>query len=101
MLERDLVKKIIDYLRQHDAIAYKNHGSVYMPTGLPDIVAILPYPTGYGGRVLMIETKNRNKKATPVQKAWLSDVRRSGGLAFQVDNWPAAKTVLDLLFNEN
>ena len=98
MHERDLVKKILKFLRYNGCVAWKTTGGIYGNAGMPDILSVLPYSSGIGGRFLAIECKSKGKKPTEIQKQWLKEFRACGSIAFYVDNWESAQNVLTILF---
>jgi len=89
MHERTLQHKVVAYLRANDWLVWKNHGSQFSPTGLPDLCAIKD------GIFLAIELKMPHKKPTPVQLAWITDINDHGHYAFWADNLPGLIYLID------
>lgn len=73
MLERDIVKKIINYIikprmgKKWKGYAWKNHGGLYSVKGLPDVMAVVRKD----GKsfFLCFEVKQPGNKPTEIQKA--------------------------------
>ena len=76
MRESAITKRIIDYIHSIGGTAIKVHGSVYMHSGTPDIIACVR------GRFVAIEVKQPGKHPTPAQVAYIEKIQRSGGIAF-------------------
>lgn len=93
MNERTLQSKLTAYLRANGWLVWVNHGSIYMPAGLPDLMALR------NGIFIAIELKVPGKKPTPVQNMWISDINCQQHYAFWADNLPAIKYLLDGIIN--
>lgn len=85
--ETALVKAAIEFLRLRQIMCWRNNtGVLRNPVGRPvrfgiagssDILGIIPSE----GQFLAAEAKMPGRKPTPVQEAFLSEVRDAGGLA--------------------
>ena len=75
MLERTIVKKIMDHLKASGGYCVKFHGNCYTQAGTPDILACLD------GRFLALEVKRPGGKPTPLQAAQLRRWQEAGALA--------------------
>lgn len=73
MLERDIVKKILDYInkprmgKSWKGFAWKNHGGLYSVKGLPDVMAVVR--KDMKSFFLCFEVKQPGNKPTEIQKA--------------------------------
>lgn len=85
--EREIQKQILEYLNLIGWSAWRfNSGATKTPgggfvrfntaRGCSDVIGIIP-----GGWFLAIEVKRPGNKPTPLQQAWLDEVREAGGLA--------------------
>ena len=90
-MEREIVKKIKEYLDSQGIFCWKNHGSVFMPVGIPDLVGVLPI----SGRLLAIEVKQPGKKPTPAQVAFLEHLRENNACAFIAHSVEEVKNNID------
>ena len=95
MLEQDIQKVILDYLRYkkifcwkvNNAGIYKKKTGAYIPTGLlgvSDIIGLLP-----NGLFLAIEVKRPGKEPLDNQKEFLENIRKNNGVglvAYSVDD---------------
>lgn len=93
--EAPVLRAVLDYLAIRRIFAWRNNsGGTFLPgaggrrqfvrfgaKGSSDVFAILP-----GGRFLAIECKRPGGKLTLAQEEWLESVRRSGGLAWVIDD---------------
>lgn len=94
MLERDLQKKILAFLRTlyPDLWAYKVCGSPFARRGVPDIVGC------FRGLFFAIEVKNPDGgKLTPSQEVEIEAIEKSGGLTVIAESVEDAKAFIDLL----
>ncbi len=79
MLERDIVKRIINYINQKKigknwkGYAWKNHGGLYSVKGLPDVMAVIS--KGDKSFFLCLEVKQKGNKPTEIQKALIRKFR--------------------------
>lgn len=76
MHERDVVKRIKDYLLSIGATCHKHHGGPYSERGVADLFGTLP-----GGHAYFFEVKVPGKKATLWQIRWLEEERKRGAIA--------------------
>lgn len=82
MLERDIVKKILDYINKPrmgkpwKGYAWKNHGGLYSVKGLPDVMAVVRKD----GKsfFLCLEVKQPRNKPTEIQKALIRKFKELG-----------------------
>lgn len=82
MLERDIVKKILDYInkprmgKSWKGYAWKNHGGLYSVKGLPDVMAVVRKD----GKsfFLCLEVKQPGNKPTEIQKALIRKFQELG-----------------------
>lgn len=81
----------MDALRARGAYVWKNHGSVFMTAGLPDIVGV------YCGDFIAVETKMPGKENTvsEVQHRVHDHIRAAGGRVIVATSVRQALTVLD------
>lgn len=83
MLESDLIRDILKYLRGLGCLAEKTHGGPHTRKGTADILACVR------GRYVAIEAKVPGNRPTAAQEAFLADVRSAGGIgivAYSVDD---------------
>ena len=79
MLEKDIVKAILQYLRGIPrCFAWKTHGGMYGTAGIPDVVACID------GRFYAFEVKQLSGKLTRLQEHTLEKIRAAGGVAAKV-----------------
>ena len=88
MLEQDIQKQILNWLRWKGIPCYKHQNAgirkpdgSYIPThtrGVSDIIGCLPKT----GRFLAIEVKRPGGKPTPEQQQFIDTINAAGGLAF-------------------
>jgi hypothetical protein len=90
MLERDLVAAIRRYLSSlgGDVFYFKEHGTVYGASGVPDIIAC------YKGRFLGLEAKLPGGRLTELQKRAIDRINRAGGIARRVESVEDVKAVI-------
>jgi len=89
LLEKDIQRAVLDYLRLNRIFCWKQHSvgikkpdGRYIPSGMvgvSDIMGVLP-----DGRFLAVEVKRPGGKVSPAQDIFLTNVRRSKGLAVVV-----------------
>ncbi len=90
MLEKDLVKKIMRYLKTvPNCFAWKEHGGMYGTAGIPDIIACI------GGRFVAFEVKPESGKATALQDATIRKILSCGGHAFVVCSVDEVRTAIN------
>lgn len=82
MLERDIVKKIINYItkprmgKAWKGYAWKNHGGVYSVKGLPDVMAVVRKDRK--SFFLCFEVKQPGNTPTEIQQAILRRFKELG-----------------------
>ena len=90
MLEKDIVKSIMKYLKTVPlCFCWKEHGGMYGTAGIPDIIACVD------GRFYAFEVKTETGKATELQKATIRKIQRAGGMAVIVRSVSEVRAVLD------
>ena len=101
MLERDIIKKIINYINKPrvgkawHGFAWKNHGGLYSVKGLPDVMAIVR--KGNQSFFLCFEVKQPGNTPTEIQKALIRKFESLGVVAKVVTTLDeVAKTIEDL-----
>lgn len=100
MLEQQIQKQILDYLRYRGIPCYKHQNAGirepdggYIPThtrGVSDIIGCIPKT----GRYLAIEVKRPGGKPTAEQKQFIDIINEAGGLAFVADSIESVKSKL-------
>jgi Holliday junction resolvase len=87
MLERDITRAIVDYLKLRGCWVYKVHGSLGARPGVPDLVCC------WRGKFIAIEVKVPQPLNTPkqieghlnlAQRRELNAIARAGGMALVV-----------------
>lgn len=71
--ESRLSRSFMQLMRSRGAYVWKNHGSEFMPAGLPDIVGV------YRGHFIAVETKMPGNTPSPVQQICHRRIEQSGG----------------------
>ena len=96
MLERDIVAAIKKYLFSlgADVFFWKEHGSPYGTSGVPDIICC------YRGRFIGMECKLPGGRLTEMQKRVISKINRAGGIARRVESVDDAKAIIRQIDNE-
>lgn len=90
MLERDIVKRIKEYLNGLDeTFVWKNHGGQYSAAGIPDVIG------SYRGRFIGVEVKRPGKKATKLQQVVIDKIKETGGISFVATSVNDVKEVLN------
>lgn len=90
MLEKDIVNKILRYLKTvPDCFCWKEHGGMYGTAGIPDIIACI------GGRFFAFEVKTETGKTTALQEATIRKILACGGHAFVVRSVDEVRTALN------
>ena len=90
MLEKDIVKSIMKYLKTvPHCFCWKEHGGMYGTAGIPDIIACVD------GRFYAFEVKTETGKATELQNATIRKIQRAGGMAVIVRSVSEVRAVLD------
>ena len=89
MLEKDIVKAIMKYLKTvPECFCWKEHGGMYGTAGIPDIICC------YKGRFYGFEVKTGDGKPTELQKATIRKILACGGTAVVVRSVDEVRTVL-------
>jgi hypothetical protein len=89
MLERDIVNKIMGYLKTvPESFSWKQHGGQYGTAGLPDIVCCIK------GRFVAFEVKQPTGKLTKLQEITLQRIRDAKGEAFKVTSLQEVKEII-------
>jgi len=90
ILERDLIAGIRRYLSSlgSDVFYFKEHGSSYGSSGVPDIVCC------YQGRFLGLEAKLPGGRLTELQKRAIDKINRAGGIARRVESVEDVRAVI-------
>jgi hypothetical protein len=79
--ERYVLKLIRDYLRALPGCYHvRQQQGLGSTPGVPDLIACIRHPHGYG-RFVAIEVKGARGKATEAQLQHLDAIRRAGGIA--------------------
>lgn len=72
--ENKVKRAVQEYLNSLGAYHIKEHGSIYMRAGIPDIICC------YKGRFIAIETKDGDNKASELQLAHGRKIERNDGI---------------------
>ncbi len=89
MLEKDLVSKIIKYLRGLDGcFCWKEHGGMYGTAGIPDIICCI------GGRFVAFEVKTDKGKTSKLQDIAIRNIVKAGGVAVVVRTVDEVKIII-------
>ena len=72
--ENKVKESVQKYLDSLGAYHIKEHGSIYMRAGIPDIICC------YKGRFIGIETKDGDNKASELQLAHGRKIKRNDGI---------------------
>lgn len=78
--EKDIAKKIRKLIEDRGGLVYKNYGSIYSVSGLPDFFCC------YHGLFLALEIKAPGKVPTECQLARIKQINDAGGYAIWTDN---------------
>ena len=79
MAEKDIVNKIIKYLKTLDhCFCWKEHGGMYGTAGIPDVICC------YRGRFIGLEVKTEKGKLTKLQEITIREIVKAGGTAVKV-----------------
>ena len=90
MLEKDIVNKIMKYLKTVPrCFAWKEHGGMYGTAGIPDIIACVD------GRFFAFEVKTDTGKTTALQDATIRKILSAGGRAFVVRSVDEVRTAIN------
>ena len=95
MLEKDIVKAIMKYLKTVPrCFAWKEHGGMYGTAGIPDIIACVD------GRFYGFEVKTETGKPTGLQVATIRKILKAGGVAVIVRSVDEVRAVIETPCNE-
>lgn len=95
MLEKDIVKAIMKYLKTVPrCFAWKEHGEMYGTAGIPDIIACVD------GRFYGFEVKTETGKPTGLQEATIRKILKAGGVAVIVRSVDEVRAVIEAPCNE-
>ena len=90
MLEKDIVKAILKYLKTvPNCFSWKEHGGMYGTAGIPDIICC------YCGRFVAFEVKTETGKLTKLQEATIRKIKEGKGQAFKVTSVEEVKQILE------
>ena len=79
MAEKDIVNKIIKYLKTLDhCFCWKEHGGMYGTAGIPDVICC------YHGMFIGLEVKTEKGKLTKLQEITIREIVKAGGTAVKV-----------------
>ncbi|CAM3400177.1 VRR-NUC domain-containing protein [Pseudostreptobacillus hongkongensis] len=81
--EKDLENKIKKHLEKNGHYHFKVHGSLYMKSGIPDIIACI------NGHFVGIEVKRPDGKGitSDLQKIHIANIKKSGGYSAVINNY--------------
>ena len=88
MLERDIEKRVKEYARSKNWLAYKFTSPGHI--GVPDGLFISPV-----GFVIFMEFKQTGKKPTAMQQREIDRINQHGVMALVVDSVEQGKTIID------
>ena len=90
MLEKDIVKTIMKYLKAvPNCFCWKEHGGMYGTAGIPDIIACID------GHFFGFEVKTDSGKPTKLQEATIRKILAAGGTALVVRSVDEVRTVVN------
>ena len=109
MLEKDIVKAILKYLKTvPNCFSWKEHGGMYGTAGIPDIICcycgrfvafevktIPDIICCYCGRFVAFEVKTETGKLTKLQEATIRKIKKAKGQAFKVTSVEEVKQILE------
>lgn len=96
MLEKDIVKAIMKYLKTvPHCFAWKEHGGMYGTAGIPDIIACVD------GRFYGFEVKTETGKSTGLQEATIRKILKAGGVAVIVRSADEVRAVIEAPCDEH
>lgn len=74
--EKAVENKIKKWLKDRNYWFFKVHGSIFQPSGIPDILACI------NGKFVAIEVKrSKGGIVSPLQKAQIEKIKENGGIA--------------------
>ena len=92
MLEKDIVKSILKYLKTvPNCFSWKEHGGMYGTAGIPDIICC------YCGRFVAFEVKTETGKLTKLQESTIRKIKEAKGQAFKVTSVEEVKQILEYM----
>lgn len=90
MLEKDIIKEIMKYLKTVPCcFAWKEHGGMYGTAGIPDIIACVD------GRFYGFEVKTETGKPTGLQEATIRKILKAGGVAVIVRSVDEVRAIME------
>ena len=90
MLEKDIVKSILKYLKTvPNCFSWKEHVGMYGTAGIPDIICC------YCGRFVAFEVKTETGKLTKLQESTIRKIKEAKGQAFKVTSVEEVKQILE------
>ena len=96
MLEKDIVKAIMKYLKTVPCcFAWKEHGGMYGTAGIPDIIACVD------GRFYGFEVKTEAGKPTGLQEATIRKILNAGGVAVIVRSVDEVRAIIEAPCDEH
>lgn len=95
MKEKNLIRKIMEYLKTVDNCFYwKEHGGYYGTAGIPDIIIC------YRGRFIAFECKVGSNQPTVLQAVTIRKIIKAGGYALVIRSVDEAKQVIEAFREE-
>lgn len=89
MREKAITNQILKYLKSiPECFAFKEHGSIYGVSGLPDIICC------YKGKFVAFEVKTEKGRLSKLQEFMITKINGSGGMAFKVTSLQEVKDIL-------
>lgn len=97
-MEKDIVKKIKEYLESQGCLVYKYHGSIYTIKGFTDLFGMISMDSksGCAGRMFFLEVKLPNKKLRLTQESFIQSVLEKGAIAMVVRSLEEVKEKFSL-----
>ncbi len=90
MLEKDIVKAIMAYLKTvPKCFCWKEHGGMYGTAGVPDIIACV------SGMFYAFEVKTETGETTTLQDVTIRKIRACGGTAVVVRSVDEVRAVIN------
>ena len=90
MLEKDIVKAIMKYLKTvPNCFCWKEHGGMYGTAGIPDIIACI------NGHFYGFEVKTEGGKPTKLQETTIRKILAAGGTALVVRSVDEVRAVVN------
>lgn len=90
MLEKDIVKAIMNYLKTvPNCFCWKEHGGMYGTAGIPDIIACI------NGHFYGFEVKTESGKPTKLQETTIRKILAAGGTALVVRSVDEVRAVVN------